>query len=126
MLTRLFSSIVRSCALLALASCAIPPAVQAGDGAKVESRRAADSEQALVERRAERLKQLSPPPEPPTVEQPTANAIDQFIVAAWQAAGLDAAKEPPPACDDATFVRRAYLDVIGVIPTVVEVNRFLA
>ena len=102
------------------------PAVQAGDGVKVESHRAADSEQTLVERREERLKQLPPPPEPPTVEQPTANAIDQFVIAAWQAAGLEAAKEPPGLCDDATFVRRAYLDVIGVIPTVVEINRFLA
>jgi len=125
-LTRLFSSIVRGSALLALVSCALQSAVRAGDGANVESRRAADSEQALLERRAERLKQFPPPPAPPTVEQPTANAIDQFIVAAWQAARLDAAKEPPPVCDDATFVRRTYLDVIGVIPTVVEINRFLA
>lgn len=125
-LIRSFSFIVRGCALLALVSCALQSAVQAGDGANVESRRAADSEQALVERRAERLERLPPQPEPPTVDQPAANAIDQFIVAAWQAAGLEAAKEPPPACDDATFVRRAYLDVIGVIPTVVEVNRFLA
>jgi parvulin-like peptidyl-prolyl isomerase len=29
-------------------------------------------------------------------------------------------------CDDATFLRRVYLDVIGVIPTATETNRFLA
>jgi hypothetical protein len=125
-LNGLLSSIVRCLASLALASCALLTAAQAGDGAKVESSRAADSEQALIQRREQRLAELPAPPEPPQVEQPTANAIDQFVVAAWQAAGLKAAKNPPPVCDDATFVRRAYLDVIGVIPTVVEVNRFLA
>ncbi len=85
-----------------------------------------NSEQALAERRAERLKLAPAPPAPPKVEQPTNNAIDQFIVAAWEKAGLEATAEPPELCDDATFARRAYLDVIGVIPTVVEVNRFQA
>jgi hypothetical protein len=82
-----------------------------------------DSEQQLVERRAERLKLVPAPPEPPEVEAPAYNPIDRFIAARW--------KEAPPGsqpelCDQATFLRRAYLDVIGVIPMAVEANRFLA
>ena len=32
---------------------------------------------------------------------------------------------PSELCDDATFVRRAYLDITGTLPTVKEVQRFL-
>lgn len=32
---------------------------------------------------------------------------------------------PAPMCDNATFVRRVYLDVIGILPTIKEVEAFL-
>lgn len=48
--------------------------------------------------------------------------IDAFLAERWQAASV----APSPTCDDATFVRRLYLDLIGRIPTLVERSEFLA
>ncbi len=83
---------------------------------------AVDSEHDLVQRRAARLKTLPAPPEPPEVGAVT-HPIDRFIAAKWREL-----PEPPrvKVCDDATFLRRVYLDVIGVIPTLKDTNRFLA
>ncbi|HEV3025417.1 MAG TPA: DUF1549 domain-containing protein, partial [Pirellulales bacterium] len=91
-----------------------------------------DSEAMLERRRAFRLGQLPPPPGPPDGILPDSraddepNPIDRFLQAAWRAAGFEAADSPPALGDDATFVRRAYLDLVGVIPTVTECNHFLA
>jgi hypothetical protein len=82
-----------------------------------------DSEQLLIKRRELRLKQLPAPPALPNVEAGSSNPIDRFIAARWTEA--PAAPRPQP-CDDATFLRRAYLDIVGVIPTLAETNRFLA
>jgi hypothetical protein len=94
---------------------------------------AVDSETRLIERRAARLKELPAPPSPPSVQLPstgkaavTLEPIDRFIYASWQAASLPEASRPPAVCDDATFCRRVYLDLVGVIPSVLELNRFLA
>jgi hypothetical protein len=84
-----------------------------------------DSESLLIKRRELRLTLLPAPPTPPNVALPTSNPIDQFIAARWQQAGLSAGREAPPLCDDAAFVRRAYLDVTGVIPTMLQTNYFL-
>jgi hypothetical protein len=67
-----------------------------------------DREQLMVARRNLRL--------PPA---PSANSIDNLIAAKWKD------KTAPALCDDVTFLRRAYLDVIGVIPTIVEAQHFL-
>lgn len=82
-----------------------------------------DSEQLLVKRRQERLEQLPPAPTPPAAEAPAVNPIDAFIADRWPSA---AGQPQPERCDDATYLRRIYLDVIGVVPTLTEANRFLA
>lgn len=50
------------------------------------------------------------------------NLIDQHIAAKYRELGLTPAK----ACDDAVFLRRAFLDVIGTTPTIEETRAFLA
>lgn len=50
------------------------------------------------------------------------NAIDKFILDKVYALGL----EPSPNASDSDFLRRVYLDVIGVQPTPDETRRFLA
>ncbi len=54
-------------------------------------------------------------------EQLTA-AIDAALAAAWQRDEI----QPAPPADDAEFLRRVYLDVIGKIPSVAELQTFLA
>lgn len=47
--------------------------------------------------------------------------IDKLLAQHWQAKGV----EPSPHTDDATFLRRAYLRIIGRIPTHAEAVHFL-
>lgn len=47
--------------------------------------------------------------------------IDQAVFSRLQAIGL----EPPALCSDAVFVRRAFIDVIGTLPTAAETREFL-
>lgn len=49
------------------------------------------------------------------------NFIDELASAKFRELGI----EPSPLCDDATFVRRAYLDAIGTLPTIDETKAFL-
>ncbi len=49
------------------------------------------------------------------------NAVDEMVLAALQAAQV----VPPPPCSDAVFLRRAYMDVIGTLPKLTEVQTFL-
>jgi hypothetical protein len=49
------------------------------------------------------------------------SSVDRILAKAHAAQGI----EPGPLCSDAVFVRRAYLDVIGVLPTPQEVLDFL-
>src|SRR5437870_6600335 len=53
--------------------------------------------------------------------QALAARIDQYLAARWAAAGV----QPAPLADDAEYLRRVYLDIIGRIPSVREARDFL-
>jgi uncharacterized membrane protein len=76
-------------------------------------------------RRAIRLASLPAAPPVPATTTSANNEVDHFITAKWRDAKLPEATTPPALCDDQTFARRAYLDLIGVIPTIEELDRFL-
>ena len=84
-----------------------------------------DTEDRFAARRALRLAWRPPPPVPPEVDSPHFNPIDQFIAAKWFEAGVPSALKAPELCDDTTFLRRVYLDVIGAIPTIEEAQSFI-
>jgi hypothetical protein len=50
------------------------------------------------------------------------NFVDRSLLDQWRKLGL----APSPSAGDAEFVRRAYLDAIGTLPTPEEVREFLA
>jgi hypothetical protein len=50
------------------------------------------------------------------------NFIDELVLAKLQALQIP----PSPRCDDQTFIRRAFLDTIGTLPTAEETKSFLA
>jgi mono/diheme cytochrome c family protein len=50
------------------------------------------------------------------------NAIDQFVLARLEASGL----RPAPEAGRATLARRLWLDLLGLLPPVEEVSRFVA
>ena len=53
---------------------------------------------------------------------PPRNFIDEQVIEKLQALDVP----PSPICDDSAFLRRAFLDAIGVLPTVEETKAFLA
>lgn len=61
--------------------------------------------------------------EPPAIRDPDSarNAIDRFVIAKLERAGLD----PSPEADRRTLIRRASLDLTGLPPTPQEVQAFV-
>lgn len=62
----------------------------------------------------------SSPPWPAGAE--AINRVDQLVFARMRKLGLI----PAPVADDATFLRRVYLDTLGILPTATEAKEFLA
>jgi hypothetical protein len=58
----------------------------------------------------------------PPGEVPAWNFIDEKLAAKWSELGL----VPSPLCADEEFLRRLYLDVLGILPAPAEVRAFLA
>jgi len=54
--------------------------------------------------------------------EPEANFVDTFVAAKLKKLRI----APSELCTDEVFVRRAYLDVVGLVPTVEEYSRFMA
>jgi hypothetical protein len=57
----------------------------------------------------------------PFPDFPVSNFIDELVLSEWRRLGV----VPAPLATDSDFVRRAFLDVIGTLPTPEEVRRFL-
>jgi hypothetical protein len=53
--------------------------------------------------------------------EPPANFIDRLVQARLQQLNIEAS----PTCDDATFARRVYLDILGRLPEPAEIRAFL-
>jgi hypothetical protein len=80
----------------------------------------------LIKWREDRIGKLKAMPEVPKVMGATKNAIDHFVLAKWEGVKTTGETPVPRVCDDSTFVRRVYLDVVGLIPTVEQTQKFLA
>lgn len=81
-------------------------------------------EAALIARRNLRAALLPAPPAVPDAADAGTNPIDRFLLSAQHQA--DPGSAAWVSCSDAVFVRRVYLDLIGVVPTLDESARFFA
>lgn len=64
----------------------------------------------------------TPVPDRLFAESPRQNFIDEHVLAKLKSLQIP----PSPQCNDHEFIRRAYLDGIGVLPTPEEVQKFVA
>jgi hypothetical protein len=76
----------------------------------------------LGEMQAVRLMYLEPKPGFQWPNSPETNYIDKFVFAKLKMLSI----APSDLCTDSEFIRRAYLDVCGLLPTAEETKAFLA
>jgi len=76
---------------------------------------------AWTEARHDRYEDYQPAPKQPVDLDQAARRIDELVEARLKTAS----QKPNAAIDDATFLRRLYLQTIGRIPTAVEAGQFL-
>jgi hypothetical protein len=69
------------------------------------------------DRQRAELATLPKPPDPPAGP---GSPIDRFLAATWTRQGLT----PPSVVEDRVFARRVYLDVVGLLPTAEQLERF--
>jgi hypothetical protein len=70
--------------------------------------------------RARQRGELATLPKPPSPPPGEGSPVDRFLAAHWAKHQFT----PPAVVDDRTFVRRAYLDVIGLLPAPDQLERF--
>ncbi|MHB8861811.1 MAG: DUF1553 domain-containing protein [Pirellulaceae bacterium] len=85
----------------------------AGDKRVLAEQAKATLFQLVAARQVASLMERADPPQP-------ANPIDEIILAKLKALGIE-----PALCSDAVFVRRAYLDLTGKLPTADEARTFI-
>jgi Protein of unknown function (DUF1549)/Protein of unknown function (DUF1553) len=71
--------------------------------------------------RSRQRAELTVLPKPAKPPAGPGSAMDRFLTARWIKENVS----PPAAVDDRTFIRRAYLDVIGLLPTPEKVEDFV-
>ncbi len=89
--------------------------------------------EAVAVRRYQRLKFVPAPPAVPQGDVPAFNEVDRFIAAKWASAPVASSAKAhattapvvPDVCDDSSFVRRAFLDIVGFIPSAAEARKFV-
>ncbi len=79
----------------------------------------------FLRHRIARLALLPPSPVPPKNASAGFNSIDAFLADQWEHETLPEAKSPPRVCDDTAFLRRVYLDLMGMIPSREAAENFL-
>ncbi len=96
-----------------------------GQAAYAAARKIADEKRALANQaKAELYQQIAARKMPSIIESPDppkpANGIDEIVFAKLKALGIQ-----PALCSDAVFIRRAYLDLTGRLPSAEEAKAFI-